>query len=154
VRQSVTRSAACAVVVSLSVSIAGCHRYETVHDPSLVVGTKGRLTLSPEGRANHARQLGGVATDVDGILVDATSDSLVMKAETVHFADLGDVPFAGGELRFAPRDISGLSRQRLNTRRTTVAMIVASVAALAAAALLSPITRANGGVNGGTNPPK
>jgi hypothetical protein len=134
--------------------MTGCHQYEMVHDPMLVVGTKGRLTLSPEGRANHARQLGGVATDVDGILVDATGDSLVMKAEKVRFADLGDVPFAGGELRFAPRDISGLARERLNTKRTTIAMILGSVAALAAAALLSPITRANGGVGGGITPPK
>jgi hypothetical protein len=136
------------------VSITGCHRYETVHDPLLVVGTKGRLTLSPEGRANHARQLGGVATDVDGVLVNASGDSLVMKAETVRFADLGDVPFAGGELRFAPRDISGLARQRLNTKRTTIATILGAVVALSAAALLSPITRSNGGIGGGTNPPK
>lgn len=153
-RRLLVRCAACAVAVGLTVSLTGCHRYETVHDPLLVVGMKGRVTLSPEGRANHARRLGGVATDIDGVLVEAPGDSIVIKADVVHFADLGDVPFAGGELRFAPRDISGLARERLNTKKTTLVGIAGAFAAMAVATLLSPITRSNGGVGGGSPPAK
>ena len=143
-----------AVGTSLLLSVTGCHEYRPVLDPSLVVGTKGRVTLTAEGRASHARQLGGVAMDVDGTVAALPGDSIEIKADVVHFADLGDVPFAGGTLRFATKEVAGLAREQLNRKRSTLFAIAGTVAAIAVAAILSPRTSSTGGVGPGNPPPK
>lgn len=125
------------LVLVLALTTA-CHRYETVNDLTSVVGTRGRVTLSPEGRASNARRLGGVATEIDGVLVDAPGDSIGIKADEVHFSDLGTVPFAQGELHFAPRDVSFVARQVFNRKKTTIVAVLAAIGIVAIGAAFSP----------------
>ena len=125
-----------------------CHRFEKVNDLQAVVGTHGRITLSAEGRAGNARRLGGVATDVEGVFVQAPGDSIGMKADFVRFADLGVVPFASGELRFTPKDVASLSQQRLNRKKTTISVVIFGLGVVLLGALVT-IANTGGGSNGG-----
>jgi hypothetical protein len=119
-------------------SATACHRYETVNDLKAVTGTRGRLTLSPEGRANNAKKLGGVAMEITGVLVEAPGDSIGIKADEVRFADLGTVPFAQGELHFATRDVSFVAREVANRKKTTIVSILAFVGVLVIAEVFTP----------------
>jgi len=118
-------------LVLLLVLATACHRYETVSDLKSVAGTKVQLTLTPEARGTNSRRLGGVPTDVFGVLVQATADSVVIRADEVRFADLGTVPFAQGELRFAARDVESVRREVFNRRKTIVVSILAGLGILA-----------------------
>jgi hypothetical protein len=118
------------------VSMTGCHQYITVADPVTVVGTRTRVTLSPEGRANNARRLGGVPKELDGVLLAAApGDSVVVKVDVVRFADLGTVPFAGAELRFAKGDISQVAQERTNRRKSIIVGTLATIGAFVLADL-------------------
>ena len=126
------------LVLSCLVSTAACHRYERVDDLKAVVGTRGRVTLSPEGRAANARRLGGVAMEVTGVLIQTPGDSIGIKADEVQFSDLGRVPFAQGELHFAARDVSFVSKEVFNRKKTTVVSVLALLGAVAIAQAFSP----------------
>jgi hypothetical protein len=130
-------------------SVAACHRYESVSDLQAVAGTRGRITLTAEGRANNARRLGGVALDVSGTLVSAQRDSVVIRADDVRFADLGSVPFAQGELRFASADVASVSREVINRRKTALVSVAVALGALFAAELFTPNTSIIGFGRGG-----
>jgi hypothetical protein len=120
------------------VSATACHRYDTVNDLKAVSGSRGRLTLSPEGRASNARRLGGVAIEVTGVLIEAPGDSVGIKADEVRFSDLGTVPFGQGELHFAPRDIETLAREVINRKKTTIVSVLLAAAAIVTAVAFSP----------------
>jgi hypothetical protein len=119
-------------------STTACHQYTTVNDLKAVVGTNGRVTLSPEGRANNARRLGGVAMEITGVVVEAPGDSIAIKADEVRFADLGVVPFGQGELRFAARDVSFVAKQTFNRKKTTIVAILAALGVVAVGLVASP----------------
>ena len=114
-----------------------------------VVGTRGRLTLSPEGRGKNAQRLGGVAMDITGTVIAVPGDSIGIRADEVHFADLGTVPFAQGELHFAARDVSDVAKEVLNRKKSTIAGVLTVLGALLAAEALSPITSIAGIKTGG-----
>lgn len=146
------RSSRVLVLLYLVLTTA-CHRYETVNDLRAVVGARGRLTLSAEGRGSNVKRLGGVATDIDGVLVEAPGDSIGIKADEVHFSDLGSVPFAQGELHFAAHDVSFIAKQVFNRKKTTVFAVLAAIGILAVGQLFSP----SGGLFGSgrnTQPPQ
>lgn len=126
-----------------------CHRFEKVNDLQAVIGTHGRITLSAEGRAGNARRLGGVATDVEGLFVQAPGDSIGMKADFVRFSDLGVVPFAGGELHFTTKDVESLAQQRLNRRKTTISAVIFGFGVVLLGALVTVANTGGGGSNGG-----
>lgn len=130
-------------------STTGCHRYNTVLDHQTVIGTRGRLTLSPEGRGNNAQRLGGVAVDITGTVVAVPGDSIGIKADVVHFADLGTVPFAQGELHFAMRDVSNVAKEVLNRKKSVMAGVLTVFGALLAAEALTPTTSILGFKTGG-----
>lgn len=133
-------------------STVGCHRYETVNDLRAIAGTRGRVTLSPEGRGSNARRLGGVAMDVTGVLVEAPGDSIGIKADEVNFSDLGIVPYAQGELHFASRDVSFVSREVFNRKKTTIVSVLALVGAVAIAVAFQPSSGFFGVGRGGQGP--
>ena len=130
-------------------STTACHRYDTVLDLQTAVGTRGRLTLSPEGRGKYAQRLGGVAVDITGTVVAVPGDSIGIKADEVHFADLGTVPFAQGELHFAARDVSNVAKEVLNRKKSTIAGVLTLFGALLAAEALTPNTSIVGFKTGG-----
>jgi hypothetical protein len=128
-------------VVSLVFCLASttaCHRFEPVSDVSAVAGVQGRLTLVPEARARFASRLGGVATDVVGVVFVIPGDSIGIKADEVHFSDLGTVPFAQGEIRFGARDVSVVGKETLNRKKTTLMAVLVSLGALAIGIAFSP----------------
>jgi hypothetical protein len=131
-----------------------CHRFEKVNDLQAVIGTHGRITLSAEGRAGNARRLGGVATDVEGVFVQAPGDSIGMKADFVRFADLGVVQFAGGELHFTTKDVESLAQQRLNRRKTTIAAVIFGFGVVLLGAIVTVANTGGGSNGGGTVIPK
>jgi hypothetical protein len=96
------------------------------------------VTLTPEARAAYAQRLGGVAIEVTGVLMELPGDSIGIRADDVHFSDLGTMPFAQGELRFAVRDISNVSREVLNRRRSVVSGALVVMGALLAAEAFTP----------------
>jgi hypothetical protein len=76
--------------------------------------------------------------EIDGVVNTGPADSIVVLADVVRFSDLGSVAFAGGELRFAARDVSFVAKERLNTKKTTIVSIIATVGVLALAELFTP----------------
>jgi hypothetical protein len=69
--------------------------------------------------------------EVIGTLTGFEGDSIGIKADEVRFADLGQVPFAQGQLRFHRREVASISRETLD-RRKSLLMTVLSVVALTA----------------------
>jgi hypothetical protein len=126
------------VVLAGVLPATACHRFETVNDLSAVAGVRGRVTLSPEGRANNARRLGGVATEILGLLAPIGTDSISIKADEVRFADLGTVPYAQGELRFANGDVEGVSREVIDRRKSTIITALALVGVAIVGTVFSP----------------
>jgi hypothetical protein len=120
------------------VSASACHQYIPVTDLTSTTGTRTRVTLSAEGRANNAHRLGGVPKDLDGVFVStAPGDSVVIKVAEVRFADIGTVPFAGAELRFAARDITAVAQERANKSRSVLLGVLATAAVIVLADLVT-----------------
>jgi hypothetical protein len=119
-------------------STTACHQYTTVNDLKAVVGSRGRLTLSPEGRGANAKRLGGVAMEITGVLVEVPGDSVGIKADEVHFSDLGVVPYAQGELHFPSRDIAFVGKESFNRKKTTIVSILAGLGVVAIALVAKP----------------
>ncbi len=120
------------------VSTTACHQYQTVNDLKAVVGSRGRLTLSPEGRGSNAKRLGGVATEITGVLIEVPGDSIGIKADEVRFSDLGAVPFAQGELHFAARDVSFVAKETFNRKKTTIVALLGALGVVAIGLVASP----------------
>jgi hypothetical protein len=119
-------------------STTACHRFETVNDLKAVVGAKSRITLTAEARGTNSRRLGGVPTAVIGVITDVTRDSISIKADEVIFADLGTVPFAQGEVRFAATDVANVSRETLNRKKSTIVAVLALLGVTAIGIAFSP----------------
>ena len=127
------------LLLMLCLAIAtGCHRFETVTEVATVAGARGRLTLSPEGRATNARRLGGVAMEITGTLVQVPGDSIGIRADQVRYADLGTVPFAQGELRFLRTDIASVATETLNRKKTVFATVLALLGVIAIGVVAAP----------------
>ncbi len=78
--------------------------------------------------------------NVSGVIQAASGDSLVIRADDVRFADLGTVPFAQGELRFAAADVSAVAIEVIDRKRTAVMSTLAVLGALVAAEWFTPNT--------------
>ena len=115
-----------------------CHRFETVTELSTVAGARGRLTLTPEGRATNARRLGGVAMEITGTLVQVPGDSIGIRADQVRYADLGTVPFAQGELHFVRTDIASVATETFDRKKTVVATVLALLGVIAIGIVAAP----------------
>jgi hypothetical protein len=119
-------------------STTACHRFEPVNDVSAVAGVQGQLTLVPEARARFANRLGGVAMDVVGIIFTIPGDSIGIKADEVHFSDLGTVPFAQGEIRFAARDVAVVAKETLNRKKTSIVAVLVALGVFAVGIAFTP----------------
>lgn len=127
-----------AVLMVCCLLVTACHRFETVNDLSAVASVRGKLSLSPEGRANNARRLGGVAMEITGVVFPVVGDSIGIKADDVRFADLGTVPFGQGELRFAARDISLVAREVPDRKKTMIAGLLTLLGVVAVGIAFAP----------------
>lgn len=76
--------------------------------------------------------------EVTGTLVQVPGDSIGIKADEVRFADLGTVPFAQGELHFGRADVSGVSKETLNRKKTVVATVLALLGVIAIGIVAAP----------------
>lgn len=90
--------------------------------------------------------------EVTGVLVEAPGDSIGIKADEVHFSDLGTVPFAQGELHFGSRDVSFVAKEVFNRKKTTIVAALAFVGAIAIAVSFNPSSGFFGVGRGGQGP--
>lgn len=118
------------VAVLICCSTAACHSQRTVNPLNPAPDMRGSLQLTAEARATHARRLGGVVSEVRGLISAQGADSISIKADEVRFSDIGTAQFGGGELRFARTEISRMTTEVLDKRRSVIigAIAVAGVA--------------------------
>ena len=114
------RVATAVATLALCFAAAACHRSEVITDLHGMNEVRGSLILTPEGRAVHARRLGGVPLVIIGVVASVGTDSLSIRADEVRFSDIGRVPFGQGELRFARNHVETVTRELLDRRKSVI----------------------------------
>lgn len=135
-------------LVALSV-LTGCYKY--VPDPGGVhAGTEVRVRLNEQGAAALGKRLGVAPSALEGVVIEPTSDSLVLRVTSTTSAFTAQRIRWVGERVAIPADAVAYTERRTLDKRRTVAVAVSAVVGSVVVFLSVRNTR---GVAGGDGTP-
>jgi hypothetical protein len=143
-----------AVAIGLLPLVAGCYTYTPIAtlQPAPTPGTSLSLVLSDEGRMQSMRQVGPYAMRIEGELVQATADDLVLSVSDV--VDIRGIHNKWtGESVSLPRTYVAMSYQKQFSRSKTVLLATAVAGGIAAIIAGRNLLGFAGGGGTSTNPP-
>lgn len=128
---------------------AGCYRYVPVAGRVPDAGADVRVRLTPEGGMAMNRPLGAAMASLEGGVLDATADSLVLRVRTSTTAFTAQtIRWVGERIAVPSAAVAFVERRRIDRRRTM--LTVGSVAVATIVAFIG--VRATQGVAGGDAP--
>ena len=118
--------------VALTISLAACHNYVPVTDPSVARGSSVAVSLTDYGTANLGRLLGlGIGT-VEGSLVTVSDSAYTVSVQLVRQRN-GEETFWRGEQVAIPRaDVAEIRQRRLARGKSALATVAVLAAAFGA----------------------
>lgn len=126
------------------VLLGGCYTFAPTTPGAVPAGARVRVALSEPGVAALAPTVGAAVTGVEGDLLRAAGDTVVVRADRLLTTAGVDVQWSGGALNIPGPWRRGLDRRRLAAGRT--AAIVAGGVVLSAG--LVALVRSGGGGQG------
>ena len=127
------------------VLLGGCYTFVSAAPETVPAGARVRVALTEPGAAALASTVGASVRGVEGNLLRAGGDTLVVRADRLLTTAGVDVQWAGGQLNIPGPWRGGLDRRRLATGRT--AALVAG-GAVVSAGLVALIRGGGGGGQG------
>jgi len=132
--------------------LAGCYIYTPIATLQPARGTNLSLVLSDEGRMQSMRQVGPYAIRIEGELVQATSDDLVLAVSDV--VDIrGTRSKWTGESVSLPRSFVSMTYQKQFSRSRTVVLATAVAGGIVALIASRNLLGFGGSGATGTTPP-
>lgn len=114
----------------LLVLVSGCYGYYPIAESS-PAGHEVQVTLTDSGAMVLARQVGPFADELNGRLVNASGNELVLSMSSVHQRDGNETSWRGERVAVPKPLVARLEERRFSRARTTLfsgAMAVALVA--------------------------
>lgn len=143
-----------ASLMVVGVLVSGCFTYTPMIGATPVPGQRLALTISDQGRATVANQVGSGVIRVNGTLVSAMNGEYVVAVSDVVSIS-GTSRWAGERLSISKDHVAGISQRRFSKGRTFVAVgatVIAVGAFIATRGLFgigSPEPEPGGGPPGG-----
>lgn len=125
--------------------VCGCYEFLPAPRPDTLVGRRVQVTVTDEGSAVLASQIGPSGEAVGGTLMADADDAYVISTTTVRYRSGWETGWRGEEVRVPRRVVVKLEERQLSKTRTTLASVVAAAALVMA-------KNAFGGL-GGSNAP-
>jgi hypothetical protein len=141
-----------AVAIGVLPVLAGCYSYTPIATLQPAPGTNLSLVLSDEGRMQSMRQVGPYAMRIEGELVQATSDDLVLAVSDV--VDIrGTHSKWTGESVSLPRSFVSMTYQKQFSRSRTTILAAAVAGGIFAIIASRNLLGFGGSGETGTTPP-
>ena len=132
--------------------LAGCYTYTPIATLSPQPGTNLSLVLSDEGRMQSARQVGPYAVRIEGALVQATSDDLILAVSNVVDARGAHTKWTGEPVSL-PRSYVLMTYQRKFSGSRTALVAAATVGGILALIASRNLLGLGGNGDTGQGPP-
>lgn len=107
-------------VLAITLSQAACYTYSAAHDGEKVPGARYAFTLTDQGRAELAGQIGPGVLHVEGRLVQNDNAAYTVSVAAVRAID-GRRRWAGERIAIAHDFVANTLERRFSKKRTTIA---------------------------------
>jgi hypothetical protein len=141
-------------ILSASLLTVACYRYASLETPAaLEPGSIVRVEVSDAGTAGLVSALGTRVTNLEGTVVAATPDSVVIALSKVRRREMGEAGWSGEQVTLTPLFIRAMQLRSFSRQRSAWAVGAALVATAGGFIWIRTGSTGGGGGGGGGGPP-